>query len=60
VIAAQERTWDDASLGCPEPGKTFPPGKVKGWALTLSHESRRYTYHADSSRAIPCPSISVE
>jgi hypothetical protein len=60
VIAVQERTWDDASLGCPEPGKTVPPGQVKGWALTLSHKSRHYSYHADSSRTIPCPSISVE
>jgi hypothetical protein len=55
--AAQERTWDDAGLGCPEPGKSYPPGKVTGWALTLEHRGRDYTYHTDLHRTIPCPAI---
>ena len=55
--AAQERTWDDAGLGCPEPGKTYPPGKVTGWVLTLAHEKREFTYHTDLHRTIPCPPI---
>jgi hypothetical protein len=55
--SAQERTWDDAALGCPEPGKTYPPGKVTGWVLALAHEKRVFTYHTDLQRTIPCPPI---
>ena len=55
--SAQERTWDDAGLGCPEPGKTYPPGKVTGWVLTLAHAKREFTYHTDLHRTIPCPPI---
>jgi len=57
---AQERTWDDAGLGCPEPGKTYPPGKVTGWALTFGHGGRDYTYHTDLQRTIPCPAIASQ
>lgn len=58
--SAQQHTWDDAGLGCPEPGKTYPPGKVTGWILTLQHGTREYTYHTDLHRTIPCPDISTE
>jgi len=58
--SAEERTWDDAGLGCPEPGKDYPPAKVTGWVMTLRHKNRDYTYHTDMHRTIPCPAISVE
>ncbi len=60
MTAAQEQTWEDAGLGCPEPGKTYPPGKVTGWVLTLGHAKRQFTYHTDLHRTIPCPAISSE
>jgi len=56
----EERTWDDASLSCPEPGVEYPPGKVTGWVLTLKHGMRDYTYHTDLRRTIPCPRITAE
>jgi hypothetical protein len=58
--SAEARTWDDAGLGCPEPGKSYPPGKVTGWVMTLRHESRDYTYHTDMQRTIPCPTITAK
>ena len=58
MTAAREHTWDDAGLGCPEPGKTHSPGKVTGWILTLEHAGRPFTYHTDLHRTIPCPDIS--
>lgn len=58
MTAAQEQTWEDASLGCPEPGKTYPPGKVTGWVLAFEHAKRPFTYHTDLHRTIPCPAIS--
>ena len=60
LASARERTWDDAGLGCPEPGKTYPPGKVTGWVLTLGHAKREFTYHTDLDRTIPCPAIAGE
>ncbi|HEX9707574.1 MAG TPA: hypothetical protein VGA24_08035, partial [Steroidobacteraceae bacterium] len=53
VGSAEENTWDDASLGCPEAGANYPPGPVTGWILTLKHGMRDYTYHTDLSRTIP-------
>jgi len=58
MTAAQQQTWEDAGLDCPEPGKSYPPGKVTGWALTFEHGGRDYTYHTDLHRTIPCPAIS--
>ncbi len=59
-VSGEERTWDDASLGCPEPGVTYSSGKVTGWVLTLKHGVRDYTYHTDMQRTIPCPGITSE
>lgn len=58
--SAQEHTWDDAGIGCSEPGRTYPPGEVTGWILTLQHGMREYTYHTDLHRTIPCPPIATE
>ena len=60
VWSAQEHTWDDAGLGCPEPGTSYPSGKITGWVLTLRHQSREYAYHTDMHRTIPCPAIAAE
>lgn len=60
TVSAEETTWDDAGLGCPDPGVTYPPGKVTGWALTLRHKERDYVYHTDLQRTIPCPAIAIQ
>lgn len=58
--SAEERTWDDAALGCPEAGVEYAAGKVSGWVLTLRLRDRDYTYHTDLTRTIPCPAITAE
>ncbi|MGH8223016.1 MAG: hypothetical protein ACREQZ_08580 [Woeseiaceae bacterium] len=58
--SAEERTWNDAGIGCPEPGVAYPKGRVTGWVLTLRHNDRDYTYHTDMQRTIPCPAITTE
>ena len=58
--SGEERTWDNAGLGCPESGVDYPAVPVTGWVLTLKHGSRNYTYHTDLQRTIPCPAITVE
>ncbi|MGH8250187.1 MAG: hypothetical protein ACREVI_05745 [Steroidobacteraceae bacterium] len=58
--SAEQHTWEDAGLGCPESGVAYPPGKVNGWVMKLRHGSRDYSYHTDLQRSIPCPSITAE
>lgn len=53
-------TWDDSSLGCPEPGQTYQPGPVEGYVLVLRHGMRQFTYHTDMQRTIPCPAITAD
>jgi hypothetical protein len=53
-------TWEDASLGCPEPGVMYAQVETAGWVLKLRHGEREYRYHADAHRAIPCPPVSAD
>ena len=59
-VAAESKTFPDASLGCPEPGMQYAQAQVPGWVLTFRRGERVFTYHADDQRAIPCPPISVD
>jgi hypothetical protein len=59
-VSGEERTWPDASLGCPEPSANYPAVKVTGWVLILRHGTRNFTYHTDLQRTIPCPGIATE
>lgn len=52
--------WDDTSLGCPEPGTQYLQVETTGWILVLGHGGREFKYHADATRAVPCPPISSE
>ena len=57
---ATQNTWADASLGCPETGTQYAQVETKGWVLVLNHGAREYTYHADTQRVVPCPTITAE
>lgn len=52
--------WPDASLGCPEKGKTYASMVTPGYVLTMEYDGRQYTYHADQNRVLPCPPIELE
>jgi len=60
TVSAEPEAWDDAALGCPQPGVQYEKAATDGWVLTLRYRDRDYTYHADSNRAIPCPAITAE
>jgi hypothetical protein len=57
---AMRMTWENAALGCPEPGKQYAEAETDGWRLTLKHGQREYIYHADDHHVIPCPAIAAE
>jgi hypothetical protein len=57
---ATPASWEDGSLGCPEPGVMYTQAVTSGWVIKLTHGKREYQYHADATRAIPCPPISAD
>jgi hypothetical protein len=50
VIAREEVTWPDGSLGCPKPGMGYTQALVAGQRLILEAAGRRYHYHAGSDK----------
>ena len=60
LVAARASRWDDSSLGCPVEGEVYRAGPIEGYVLTLEHAGRRYTYHTDLARTIPCPPITAD
>lgn len=57
VIAAEEVTWPDGSLGCPEPGMSYTQAVVEGSRVVLRLDGRIYVYHAgDDAEPFLCPS----
>ncbi len=59
-LSSEGKTWNDASLDCPEPGMQYAQAQVRGWILTFGHGQRIFTYHTDLDRTIPCPPISAD
>ncbi|HOR00427.1 MAG TPA: hypothetical protein PLJ35_16570 [Anaerolineae bacterium] len=45
VSSAEPQTWNDASLGLPEPGMMYAQVITEGHVVTLSHAGQTYVYH---------------
>ena len=55
VVVAEAVTWNDGSLGCPEPGRIYTQAIVPGYRVVLELAGQRYSYHADSAGYfVPC------
>lgn len=46
VLKAEEITWSDGSLGCPQPGMSYTQALVDGYQVVLFADGRAYDYHA--------------
>jgi hypothetical protein len=44
VVKAVSITWNDGSLGCPEPGKFYTQALVSGAQIVVSVGEKRYDY----------------
>lgn len=53
VVSAEVVTWPDAGLGCRRPGMRYAQVPVDGARIVLSHDGRRYAYHAGGRIAVP-------
>lgn len=48
LIEAGAVVWDDAGLGCPDPGTTYVTVVEPGARIVLNHGERAFDYHAGS------------
>ena len=44
VISAVAKTWNDGSLGCPEPGELYTQALVEGFQVVLEVDGERFDY----------------
>jgi hypothetical protein len=48
-------TWEDMSLGYPQPGRKFAPGYVPGYQIILTVAGREFDYHSGFGRVVYVP-----
>ena len=48
VVSAEEVTWNDGSLGCPEAGQTYTQALVDGYHIVVELDGERYDYRVGS------------
>lgn len=46
VIRGEFVTWNDGSLGCPQPGRMYTQAVEDGYRVVLEHDGRTYDYRA--------------
>ena len=52
VVSAEATTWNDGSLGCPEPGKVYTQALVPGYKIVLEAGGRTLDYHASETGSV--------
>jgi hypothetical protein len=46
VVVAEQRVWNDGSLGCPQPGSFYTQALVPGYQVILELDGQRYDYRS--------------
>lgn len=55
VVTAEQVTWRDGALGCPEPGMMYTQALVPGYRVILAVDGREVAYHgAEGSDPTRC------
>ena len=49
IAQAEQTTWPDGALGCPEPGQVYTQALVDGYQVVLEAADERLDYRATSS-----------
>ncbi|PFG40197.1 hypothetical protein ATJ97_2718 [Georgenia soli] len=52
VVRAEAVTWNDGSLGCPEPGMVYTQALVDGYHVVLDVSGEQYDYRVGSGAAV--------
>lgn len=50
LVGAEEVSWRDASVGCPQPGMAYAQVVTRGSRILLESGAKRYEYHSDNRR----------
>lgn len=55
LTRAEQLTWSDGSLGCPEPGRFYTQALVPGYRVVARTSAGELTYHTDArGNAVTC------
>jgi hypothetical protein len=54
VTGAAVVTWNDGSIGCPEPGMSYTQALIDGARVTLLHDDVTYAYHQGGDGLFLC------
>jgi hypothetical protein len=49
VVSMDAMTWNDGSLGCPQPGQSYLQALTPGVRVVLKNSGQLYEYHASNS-----------
>jgi hypothetical protein len=52
VLAVEEVTWPDSSLGCGEPGSAYLQVLTPGYRVELGTERGQYVFHTDNKQTV--------
>lgn len=50
VLEVEQVTWNDGSLGCPQPGEVYTQAQVEGHRVLLAAQGRTWPYHSGGGR----------
>jgi len=50
LVSAEEVTWSDGSLGCPQPGMRYTQVLTNGSRIVLEAAGKQYSYHSGGRR----------
>jgi hypothetical protein len=54
LVLAEEVTWPDASLGCPEEGMQYAQVLIPGYQIRLESGGQEFEYHASRKTIVFC------
>lgn len=61
VVSVEQFTWQDGSLGCPQPGRDYTQALVNGSRIVLRADRSLYDYHSGGGRdPFLCEQTSLE
>jgi hypothetical protein len=58
LASAEQVTWGDGSLGCPQPGMSYTQALVPGYRVTARTAAGQFIYHTDQrGNVVTCGSL---
>ena len=58
LTGAEQVTWGDGSLGCPQPGMAYTQALVPGYRVTAKTAAGQFVYHTDErGNVVTCGSL---